>query len=545
MGNNIEAPVYTGVEDADVEHKCAIVGIYDPDGEPVAETIRGLGHMNHRGQEGSKTAVSKRDGFLVKGGPGWVSQAYTKTDIRILTETHSPIAVGQNRYSTSGDEQSLQPFYSNDEQYANILKNYNQKLLPGYIALTHNGDVTNAMDLYNELPEDLKLLAKNDTGIVFLHILIADGSTWEEKIKNTVNKCEGACNFIIGVNDGEADKLVVYRDPYGFHPLSIARLPKKNEESRQGYAVMSETAPYSVLGAEYIRDVLPGEALVIDKNGINTIFIDNRVSEVQLSQCIFELIYFSAPDSYIFGIHISELRRRIGASLADKYAEAGELPDVIMPVQHSGITYAEGFAARMIELLLRNPKKFGYDPDDPRIPEIAASLQTKTGLVANIYANGRSFINPSERATVNQAKHRVDADVVSWKRVVVIDDSIVRANAAITLVKLLIEAHATDIVFASAFSFVRHPCFTGIDFHNPDELIINKVKDESEVAKVIKVNKIIILTPTELIRLVTKDETLGMDGQDENEIYNRVGYCGSCILKNPNYPVKVNNLLKN
>lgn len=536
-----------------VEHNCAIVGVYDPAGDPVSIAHTLLHNMNHRGQEGSMIAVQNRNNtFDVRGGIGWVSQAYSADDLSYLRKDSPLLAVGQNRYSTSGSLDTYQPYVAGMHGFSeeNVLlyaPNHASDFLGEQVALTHNGNLTNAMKLLAELPEDLQKLALNDTGVAFLHMIHNKGGNWQEKIIQTVEKCEGAFNFIIAA----CGKMYAYRDPWGFRPLSIGSFTS-NENEKEGYVFASENGAFPSAKVKFMRDVFPGEGVVIDPNAdnpIQTFYIDSRTNAVNLAQCIFELIYFASPDSVIFGKPVSQIRRALGRVLARKDASIGFIPDIIVPVQHSGITYAEGYASEMIHQLLSHPEQFGFDPSDQeKIYEKAASLQTQTALVANIYANGRSFIAPDERGQINLTKHRGDASVlVGKKRRVLIDDSIVRGGASKRAVKLLKdeETEGAEVHLRLGFG-VRHPCYMGVDFATYGELIIPQAGEEG-LAVALGADSVNILTPLEILEIVVgkdKMQELGDNNVNEGVIFQRGGYCGACILRERFYPTDVSGVYR-
>jgi len=464
-----------------IEHHCAIVGVYDPDGDPVTASYALLFHMNNRGQEGSMIVTQSTTGlFRRKGGAGWVSYAYTNDDIVGLRDAKPVTAVGQNRYSTSGGLHVIQPFVTGKGGFTqNIIHkrapSFEKELLSRPFALAHNGNLTNARVLLKKLPKSVQKLAKNDTGVAFLTLALAGGNTWEKRIREMVGSCEGAANFIISAEG----KIFAYRDPWGFHPLSVGRL-MPSEGIRQGYIVASENAGFRSNGISFVRDVRPGEGIVIDENGVHTLFMDERSNRVHTARCVFELVYFASPDSVIFGSSVSTVRRNIGKLLAQKDIRNGFIPDVIVPVQHSGIPFSEGYAKEMIYQVLNDPSLVGLRKSDTKaIAQRVAELQTQTGLVANIYANGRSFIAPGSRIEINTVKHRADMSVVRGKRVALIDDSLVRGSTAGVTMNLLRMAGAKEVHFCVGYPFVRNPCFMGIDFASPEELIVNRVGERN------------------------------------------------------------------
>lgn len=529
------------------EHHCAIVGVYDPDGDPVQIAHILLYHQNHRGQEGAMIAVEKPDGsFEKRGGVGWVSHAFTKEDLERLQDGRPMTANGQDRYSTSGGFDIFQPIvfgfggYSK-EHLTDTPDDLMAQLSRDHFGISHNGNLTNAMTLLAGLPPEAQRLVKNDTGIAFLLLALSEKETFEERIMDMAQACEGAANFVINAKG----KIYAYRDPWGFRPLSIGRLPGRGEGTRQGYVVSSENAAFISNNIEFVRDVLPGEGVVIDESGVQTFFVDKRADLTQLAQCVFEIVYFAAPDAVIFGKHVSTIRRDIGRLLAQKDIEQGIIPDIIVPVQHSGISYAEGYAQEMIEQVIKHPETFGIGPEDTQfIAQKASELQTVTALVANIYANGRTFIAPSERFAINTYKHRADPRLVRRKKVVIIDDSLVRGNTTSVVAHLFQQAGASE-VHGRFGVLVRNPCFMGVDFATKREILAHQVDAEGNnvekaIAEKTGLDSVRSITPRELIEIVTGHEVAGsIESNDDHVIYRHSGYCGSCIIQQERYPVDV------
>src|SRR5260221_3438817 len=382
-------------------HNCGIFGMYlrEEMADAIPRSVIGLIALQHRGQEGAGAAITDAYGNveMIKGS-GLVKRVLTPEAIGSLKTQKPKMIVEQTRYSTSGGENAWQPYEEEG------------------LVLVHNGNFTNPRDLLEQLPSSLQKKAESDSWIIHQSILQEFRKTrnMKEAIINVVEQCDGAYNLIIS---GEG-KMFGIRDPKGFHPMVLGELP-----DGKGHVLASEPTALMKAGARYIRPINPGEGVVIDDDGVHTFFMDERTDLKNLSQCLFELIYFASPDSKIFGRYGTEVRRELGKSLARKDAAKGFLPDIIVPIEHSGRFAGEGYAQEMQTILLETPELFGLTDQEAR--KIVPTLQLQTALIVNADAI-RSFIMPDgQRQDIISTKHRVDTHALAGKRVALIDDSIV------------------------------------------------------------------------------------------------------------------------
>lgn len=328
MGNQKELTSSEGIR-----HNCGIAGIFARDSVVTADLIvSSLYSLNHRGQEGAGIFAVNQDGLSILFREAGLAKEIFSDDgnnqarerLNQLRKLQPRIAIGQDRYSTSGDLDAWQPFVGQG------------------LALVHNGNLTNAMELSENLPEEVRDKVVSDSQIVHQLILNSDGESYEAKISQILPLIEGAYNLILATKE----KLFACRDPWGFRPLVIGELA-----NNQGFIVASETAAITpIKGAKFLRDVLPGEGIMIDQNGLRTFFIDKRKKR---AGCIFEKVYLSAPDSIDSGQSVSEARTSWGRMLAKIDAQNGFLPEAIVAVQQSGVTAAIGYAQEMIDQAFR------------------------------------------------------------------------------------------------------------------------------------------------------------------------------------------------
>ena len=399
---------------------CGVFGVYAPDEEVAKLTFYGLYALQHRGQESAGIATSDGERIVIFKDMGLVSQVFTESDLASLK---GEIAIGHCRYSTTGSSTWV---------------NAQPTLRPtkyGTIALGHNGNLTNTAELFDlvrELePEQPKLGrgATTDTEIMTALIGLQDHETIEENIVAVLPLLQGAFSLVI------MDETTLYaaRDLNGVRPLVLGKLEK-------GWAVASETAALDIVGATFVREIEPGEFIAIDGDGVRS----QMWGTPNPKGCIFEYVYLARPDTTIAGQGIHAVRGAIGRRLA---VEAPVNADLVIPVPESGTPAAIGFA-----------KESG----------IAFGL----GLVKNSYV-GRTFIQPSQ--TIRQLGIRLKLnplkEIIEGKRIVVVDDSIVRGNTQRAIVKMLREAGALEIHVRISSPPVQWPCFYGIDFATRAELI--------------------------------------------------------------------------
>ncbi len=405
--------------ESSIHEECGVFGIY---GVPNAANLvyYGLHALQHRGQEGCGIVCRDEDGVLrrVKG-QGLVTEVFDGQKIASLP---GDMAIGHVRYSTTGGNSSenVQPF----------LFHHNT----GDFALAHNGNLVNSAQLRRYLEDRGSIFQSTSDSEILAHLIRKD--TRERKrpriaaIKDALNMMEGAFAFLIMTKN----RIYICRDKHGLRPLSLAKLG-------DGYAVSSETCAFDVIGAEYIRDIEPGEIVTIDHNGIRS----NRYSDFRHNyMCAMEYIYFSRPDSDIEGCNVHNFRKQSGRLL---YGEAPADADIVVGVPDSSLSAAMGYAE-------------------------ASGLPYEMGLIKSKYV-GRTFIQPSQELRERGVRMKVSAvkSIVKDKRIVLIDDSIVRGTTSRRIVKMLREAGAKEVHIRIASPAIKSPCFYGVDISTYDELI--------------------------------------------------------------------------
>jgi amidophosphoribosyltransferase len=430
--------------------ECGVFGIYAP-GEDVARlAFFGLYALQHRGQESAGIAVS--DGRTIRAHKemGLVAQVFDENSLQPLK---GDFAIGHTRYSTTGSSKisNAQPF---------TLESY-----LGPLALGHNGNLTNAAELRLELlKRGAGLTSTSDSEVAVMLLLAGEGPDWPSRIEHFMDQAEGAyCVTVL-----TRDALYAVRDPHGLRPMCLGRLGEK------GWVVASESCALNTIGAEYVREVRPGEALIIDGEGARTIV--HRPASKQ-SLCLFEYIYFARPDSMLQDQLIHQVRLELGRELA---REAPADADLVMGIPDSATPAAIGYAQE-------------------------AGLPYSEGLIKNRYI-GRTFIQPDDRLRQQGValKFTPLRNTLKGKRVVVVDDSIVRGNTSGPIVQLLRDAGATEVHMRVSSPPIRHPCFMGVDMATYPELIAHRMS-EDEIAAQIKVDTLKYLTYEGLLRATGRD----------------------------------------
>jgi len=398
-----------------VKEYCGVVGIY---GNKNASHLAYLAlyALQHRGEEScgiisyDKKLVSQQKGM------GLVSDVFSGENLKKLK---GRLAIGHVRYSTTGSStiKNVQPLLINHKK--------------GFIAVAHNGNLTNSLALKNELEDAGSILQTTMDSELIVHFLVRDHkNNYTEKILPILSRLEGAYSFVMMVND----KIYAMRDPQGFRPLCIGKIDG-------GYIVASETCALDMVEAEYIRDVEPGETVIIDKNGLRSL---KQPEPKKHAFCIFENIYFARPDSNIFTKSVYLTRKSLGRALAREHPVDA---DFVMPIPDSGTCAALGYA------------------EESKIP-------LEMALVRNHYI-GRTFIQPSQLIRDFKVKVKLNPirDVLKDKRVVVVEDSIVRGTTSRGRVRALREAGAKEIHMRVSCPPLVSPCFYGIDFPTKKELV--------------------------------------------------------------------------
>jgi amidophosphoribosyltransferase len=399
---------------------CGVFGIYSRAlvGELAQRTYFGLYALQHRGQESAGIAISDGERTVAMREMGLVSQVFDERRLASLEEGH--IALGHVRYSTTGSAswENAQPeFHGRGEVN---------------VAVAHNGNLVNALPLRRELEEEgFDFESTSDTAAIAACAVaeLEKGQTVAEAILWAMRRLKGAYSIAMIFRD----KLVAFRDPHGFRPLCIG-------EIEGGYVVSSETCGLDIIGTKFLRDVEPGEVVVIDDEGLKSY----RAEEARRALCVFEYVYFARPDSRFDGKEVGGSRQRMGEILAE---EAPAEADVVIPVPDSGIMAAVGYSKQ-------------------------SGIPFAEGLIKNRYV-GRTFIEPTDgmRQVGLRLKLNPLPSVIADKRVVVIDDSIVRGNTARKLVGLLFDAGAREVHFRVSSPPVTGPCYYGIDMDNKSGLV--------------------------------------------------------------------------
>ncbi|KQZ67651.1 amidophosphoribosyltransferase [Nocardioides sp. Root151] len=440
-------------QDQGPQDACGVFGVWAP-GEDVAKlTYYGIFALQHRGQESAGIAVSNGRQILVYKDMGLVSQVFDESTLEALKGF---LAIGHCRYSTTGASTwtNAQPTF--------------QPTAHGSIALAHNGNLTNTADLARQVGDlaaldgelDLHVhkseASTNDTSVVTALLAHHPDSTVEEKAMELLPQVRGAFCFVWM----DENTLYAARDPQGIRPLVLGRLER-------GWVVASETAALDIVGASFIREVEPGEMVIIDEDGLRS----RQFAEPAPKHCLFEFVYLARPDTLMTGRRVHSVRVEIGRRLAREFpAEA----DLVIPVPESGTPSAIGFAEE-------------------------SGIPYGVGLVKNSYV-GRTFIQPSQ--TIRQLGIRLKLnplrDIIEGKRLVVVDDSIVRGNTQRALVRMLREAGAKEVHVRISSPPVKWPCFYGIDFATRAELIANGLSTD-EIRRSIDADSLAYIGLDELV----------------------------------------------
>ncbi len=443
---------------------CSVVGIY---GNKNASKMAfyALFAMQHRGQEAA--GISSSDGEHIKTvkDRGLVTQIFKEEHFNILKGN---MAIGHTRYSTAGDDSILdaQPVFA---RYG-----------LGEISIVHNGNLVNAKEIREDLIKRGAIFQTNMDTENLIHLIAKnyEKETLKERIIDAVKKIKGAFSLVIL----SRKKMFVIRDPFGFRPLSIGKIKSG------GYIVASETCAFELVGAEFIRDVKPGEMIIFEDDEIKS----EMIFESNPKQCIFEYIYFARPDSNVFGKNVYSTRKQMGRELAR------ELPvdaDMVVPVPDSGVAAALGYAQE-------------------------SGIPFEMAIMRNHYV-GRTFIEPTQeirdlkvKMKLSPIKHKIEG-----KRLVVIDDSIVRGTTSRRIVRMLKEAGAKEVHMRIASPATTGPCYYGVDTPTKEELIASRLSTE-EIAKYIEADSLAYLSIESIVKAV----------KDKKE-----NYCFACF--DNNYPI--------
>jgi amidophosphoribosyltransferase len=445
---------------------CGIVGIY---GTPEASiwTYHGLYALQHRGQESAGIASSDGENVHKHLGMGLVSDVFNE---QVLDDLPGYIAIGHNRYSTTGS--------SNEQNIGPIVVNHRL----GTIGVAHNGNLVNSYTLREKLENRGSIFQTTTDSEVILHLVAkSKKDTIEEKILDAVSQIEGAFSLVFITRK----KLIAVRDPNGFRPLALG----KRDDS---IVFASETCAFDLIGATYVRDVKCGEMLVVDENGLQSYSLEKQSDP---KHCVFEFIYFSRPDSQIFSEYVDKTRRKLGKNLAlENPCEA----DIVISVPDSSNTAALGYAAR-------------------------SEAKFEIGLIRNHYV-GRTFIHPKQKLRdMNvRIKFNTVGGVIKDRRIIIVDDSIVRGTTLRALVKRLRTAGAKEVHVRVSSPPIKFPCFYGMDFPTKEELIASQ-KEIDDIKKYLGVDSLQYLSLEAMLNAMPMD--------------NGQGYCTACF--SGKYPIQI------
>jgi len=395
--------------------ECGVFGVY---GHPEAAklTYLGLYALQHRGQESAGIASADGERVRVVKKMGYVNEIFDETTLATLPGT---TAIGHTRYSTAGESKlsNAQPILID--------------CVHGQVGICHNGNIVNATEVRDRLVRAGSIFQTNSDTEVVLHLYArSQAGSVEDALVESVTQLTGAFSFALITKDS----MIAVRDPHGFRPLALGKLGN-------AWAVSSETCGLDLIGATYVRDVEPGEVLIIGPHGLRSI---KPFPAAQLSHCIFEHVYFARPDSDVFGESVSEVRTNLGRTLA---RETGVDADVVVPIPDSGVCAAIGYSEE-------------------------AGIPMRMGLIRNHYV-GRTFIEPAQSIRHFGVKVKLNPvrSILTGKRVVLIDDSLVRGTTSRKIVKMVRAAGASEVHLRISCPPTVSPCFYGVDTPRRRELI--------------------------------------------------------------------------
>lgn len=495
FSNMPESPLEIPSLFSDSPHEeCGIIGVFAPNEDVASMAFFGLFALQHRGQEAAGIAVSDGEAIRLHKDVGLVNQVFTPQNLAPLRGHY---AIGHTRYSTTGSStaRNAQPFLIETRH--------------GPLAVAHNGNLVNAGALRKEILErGVGLSSTSDTEVITMMLAAAPGETWNERLKNTMPRWHGAYSLVILTAEG----VLAVRDPWGFRPLSVGLLP------HGGWAAASESGALRTLGCEAIREVQPGEIIALSNSALS---VQQALPPApEPARCVFEHIYFSRPDSFWDGKSVHQVRQNLGRVLAEEDAannEAAKNPvqgDVVIAVPDSSIPAAIGYAA-------------------------VSGIPYNDGFIKNRYI-GRTFIQPTDslRKQGVALKFNVIAESVLNKRVIMIDDSIVRGNTTGPLVKLLLQAGASEVHVRITCPPIMHPCFMGVDMGKYNDLIAHRMSVE-EIRQHTGCNSLYFLSLEGMMKAISAAKAAGNTNflNAARAAGSGSGYCDACFTGR--YPIPI------
>ena len=444
--------------------ECGVIGVFTPEGEASRLAFFGLFALQHRGQESAGIAAANGENVVVHADMGLVTQIFREPDFYPLV---GDMAIGHTRYSTSGSSElcNAQPLLVEGEH--------------GQLAVANNGNIINALQLKEQLQDEWNctFTSTTDTEVIAQMLAHAVGATWEERGFQCMRQLEGAYSIVIQTKD----TMIAARDPLGIRPLCLGKL-------NGGWIVASESCALDHLGAEYLREVDPGEVIIVDSNGLHTATWSGGTGRRAL--CVFELIYFARPDSIMDGQLVHSARQQLGAQLAKEHPVEA---DLVIGIPDSSTAAAVGYAQE-------------------------SGIPYSEGLIKNRYV-GRTFIEPEQRLRDLGVRQKFNplVEVIQGKRLVVVDDSIVRGTTTPHVVNLLRKGGAKEVHMRVCAPPIKHPCYMGVDMASRDELLAANNTLE-QIREIVGADSLGYLTVEGLMKVV--DGTNG-------------GFCDACANMSP------------
>ena len=416
--------------------ECAVFGVYNNNNASEL-TALGLHALQHRGQDATGIVTYKNNNFFAHRGIGQVSEVFS--DPKIIEKLKGDHSIGHNRYGTTGESalKNVQPLFS--------------ELKTGGVAIAHNGNLTNTNFLKEKLIDQGSIFHSTSDTEVILHLMSSKKGNILEKIIYALKSISGAYSLLLLIKDS----IIAIRDPFGIRPLVLGKLG-------ESYIVSSESCGLDIIGAKLIRDIEPGEVLMIKNNTLTSI---KPFKKNELRPCLFEYIYFSRPDSILQGKNVYSVRKRIGNELASENDNDNKLVDIVIPIPDSGNASALGYAEH-----IKKPFEFG--------------------IIRNHYT-GRTFIQSTNtiRDLSVKLKHNINISSLKGKNIALVDDSIVRGTTSIKIVEMLRNCGVSEIHMRIASPPVKYPCFYGIDTPTKEELLASKFTID-EIMKMINVDSL-------------------------------------------------------
>ncbi len=458
-------------DDDKLHEECGVFGIFDGN-NAAAHTALGLHALQHRGQEAAGIVSFDGKQFYSHKALGLISDNFSSASI--IDKLHGHMAIGHTRYSTTGETllRNVQPLFA--------------EFSFGGLAIAHNGNLTNAMHLRRELVKRGSLFqATSDTEVIIHLMALSNAKSIEDRLVDALNQIEGAYSLVCLIENA----IIGVRDPLGVRPLVLGKLDNS-------YILASETCALDIIGAQRVRDIEPGEIIVINKDGLRSF---KPFPQKKERFCVFEYIYFARPDSSINNRNVYDVRKRIGAELAK---ESPVDADLIVPVPDSGV-----------------PASIGYATE--------SGIPFELGIIRNHYV-GRTFIEPTDhvRHLGVKLKHNANQAILKGKRVVLVDDSIVRGTTSKKIVTMVRDAGAAEVHMRIASPPTTHSCYYGVDTPERSQLMAAKNNVE-EMAKIIGVDSLAFVSIDGLYRAMHEKKRDNKSPQ----------FCDACFTGD--YPIEL------